>query len=445
MANSRDANKQLFDKVKNNIYANVRDELYSHRNQLIAGRYISAPPEPNWEALAAEAVNKRSINGVKLEDFPPLAGGKRIQDLIPTRERIDGIAEDVRAGVAENTGSIGFLHGATIGQAFKGFVAMARENGLGAAVFGMFNLMFGDGGSQNALGLKQHIGRLTAEDVGHGVKQRLEHSPELKLTAEQIDQITVQTKNAILRHAGIRPPSTVSKPGAPSAAAIHEDLGLRSAVRGQVVQSLGLEEQRMPDGTLNLVPAAGEKASEGRKNLMLLGQLASSPNGLSAGQRDVVIGTLTDAVHSAVTASPSLKDAVSIRNRIESHLQTQFDQHPAEHGFSVIPANERQQLARLMATKSTISLLSASPQKSDREAASRFTIDTDSEMKTISDQLTVGVVQRTLNQNVAPDSLVGRFLPQSTATTSVAKTLETPLVPPQTPPGAASKPAGVGK
>jgi len=194
---SEQLSQQAFTQAKQGVVKAVSDNLRDSRAMLLAGGFISAPPEPNWDALANEAITNRTIAGVPLRNFPPVKG-KPLEELIPTPQKVDSIARDVAEGVADNTGSIGMLKGATIGQAFRGFFSMISEVGFGAAISGVFNLIFGDGNSPEAKQLTQFIGRNTADAIGTGVASACAHiKPK---TASAKNRSNKSAHNRKIRH-----------------------------------------------------------------------------------------------------------------------------------------------------------------------------------------------------------------------------------------------------
>jgi hypothetical protein len=363
---SEEFSKQAYNEAKQGVVDAVADNLRAQRGVLIASGVITAPPEPYWNELADEAITKRSLNGIALDSFPPLGDGRSISDLIPTEQRIDLIAKDVSAGVKENTGSIGFLKGATIGQAFRGFFAMIQEKGFGAAISGIFNMIFGDGKSEDAQALTQSIAQVTGRDINKGVTERLKsHQQELGLSDEQVAQIGAQTENSVRGRTGLPPidvPGTQQPPVGPGGMTEDQNLMVQNNIRTGVMQNFGLKQ----DGTQLVVDAAN---AEGAANLSNMAQAAGLPEGKFTNQQHhALVNTMTTALHSIATSNPPLRDPKEIQAQIKTQLANNAD----EIGLgNMSPANQDAMLT-MMANKATAGYLDKRMNQQDKDAGKAF-------------------------------------------------------------------------
>lgn len=353
---SEQLSQRAYNEARQGIVQAVADNLRQRRGLLIAGRCITSPPEPDWIALANEAINNRTLAGIPLHELGSTPDGRAIESLIPDANRMDAIARDVSEGVRENTGSIGMLQGATIGQAFSGFLAAIQQHGFGTAISGIFNLIFGDGNSESAQLLKQSIAQVTAGDIGNGITSRLQaHQAELGLTDEQVRQIGAQAQNSVRSQAGlpaIPVPGQNMVPSAPPVMAsnhltVEDNNTIRGVIRTQVMQTMGLRQQ----GNIVAVDAANT-AGVAKLNLMALA--AGVSNGqFDDAQRAAIADVMTDAVHGVATANPPMRDPVQIRSAIRERLA----QGANAMGLDRMSEANRNRMLDLMANEMTLAYL----------------------------------------------------------------------------------------
>ena len=123
-------------------------------------------------------------------------GVQNLGELVPTRDQLNATAEAVGEGVRENTGSIGFLGGATIINAIKGFFSWMMSGFAGGFA-----------------GLKQSIAQITAESMRESVSNNLtalRDNPDAKmgklLTDDTVKNIGTEVNNSVLREAGVAVP-----------------------------------------------------------------------------------------------------------------------------------------------------------------------------------------------------------------------------------------------
>lgn len=343
--------QRAYVEAQKGVVAAVADNLHTRRNLLEASGMVASPPEPDWDALAREAITQRTIAGNALPG--------EVDRLIPTTERVNAIAQDVATGVGENTGSMGFLQGATLGQAFRGFFDMIREKGFMAAISGVFNLIFGDGTSENGQALKQMIAQNTASDIGAGVTARLQsHQAELGLSDEQVAQIGAQAQNSVRVQAGLKPldipGKTASAPaasGGPAAFSASDITLISTTIRSQVMNTLGL---KATGDQLSIDPAN----SAGAANLKKIAQAAGLPGGqFNDTQKKALVDTMTAALSSVATSVPTMHDPKAINAHIKIHLEN----HADAMGFGTMPPADRDALLQLMSNQMTASYLTSRP------------------------------------------------------------------------------------
>jgi hypothetical protein len=174
---------------------------------------LAIPTDVNeYTRMAKELIDKRQFNAatksggmmtITLDDLDKKddelelgikksKGAKSLQELVPTREQLQTTAKAIASGVEEETGSIGFLGGATV---------MAALTGLFKWIFSGFK-----GGFD---GLKQTIAGVTAENMQHAVGNNLERlrasRPDMAhiLTRETIDETTQTVRNEVLTQGGV--------------------------------------------------------------------------------------------------------------------------------------------------------------------------------------------------------------------------------------------------
>lgn len=377
--------QEAYVQAKQGVVKAVADNLRNSRALLVTGGYITTPPEPNWDALAQEAINNRSIAGVPLSQFPPDKDGRPLDSVVPTPQRIDLIAREVAEGVRENTGDMEMLKGATIGQAFSGFFAMIQEKGFGAALSAIFNMIFGDGQSEDAKDLQRFIGQETAGAIGNGVTARLRaRQGELGLSNEQINQIGQQSQDAVRTRVGLPPlaPQAPQQPGVAGNLTPAENSAVLNAIEGQVLNSLGL--QRQQNGELVSNPAN----ATGTERLNAMAMAAGVPNNQFTGEQKTAIArTMTGALHSVATSNPPVREPAQIRDMI----RTQLKDNAAAMGLGNMPEADRNAMLQMMANEMTTSYLKARP--IDRAAGEAFEASVAGENANIKRQLMVGRIR----------------------------------------------------
>ncbi len=375
----RDARAAVTDEVASNLSANVGD--------LVAGGVIPMPPPaPDWTALANEAINNRTLGGIPLSQLPPDRQGRRPEALIPTAQRAESIARDVSASVAENTGSMEMLQGATIGQALSGFFSMIQEKGFGAALMAVFNLIFGDGNSQDAKDLKGFIAQNTSTAIGNDVTGRLRaHQSENGLTEEQIQRVGITAQNKVRERAGM---ALLPVPGAPS--------GSAPAVSGPAL-NIG-DQVRATMRSAVVTSLTDEKFSEMAQGMGL--------TTLAPEQRSAITEGMTDALQHVATTLPPGTDGTTVRNAIQAQLATRAD----AMGMGGMAPPEREAMLKVMANELTLNYLEKRPR--DRAAYDQF--------KPIAERENTEAKQTLIRGRVRPAVMQGLGLQENPPGTFVA-------------------------
>jgi hypothetical protein len=385
--------QRAYREAKAGIVGKVAENLRARGAELMIGGIISSPPAPDWNALAEEAINNRTIGGTSLNDLPKTPDGKSVNDLIPDQRKIDGIAREVAAGVKDNTGSMGFLKGATIGQAFGGLWDMIKEKGFMAAIGGVFNMIFGDGKSENAIALQQKIGLRTANAISEGVQQRLTaRAGELGLTQEQIQQIGAQTQNSVRTQVGLAPVPVPGESQTPPTAG-DPSTAIRNAIRGKVMEGFGLKAQ----GDQIIVDPANT-AGAARLNQMAM---AAGVGQFNDSQRTAIVNTMTDALQQVATANPPIRDPNAVRDSIKANLA----ENATAMGLGGMTEVNRQAMVQIMSNEMTATYLKARPV--DRAAGAAFEVAMQPENQRLQNTIIQSSIRPAMFNTLAPQVLNG--------------------------------------
>lgn len=386
--------QRAYREAKAGIVSKVAESLRARGAELMLGGIISSPPEPNWNALAEEAINNRTLGGTPLNDLPKTPDGKSVNDLIPDQRRIDGIAREVAAGVKDNTGSMGFLKGATIGQALSGLWDMIKEKGFMAAIGGVFNMIFGDGKSENAIALQQKIGLKTANAISEGVQQRLTaRAGELGLSQEQIQQIGAQTQNSVRTQVGLPPVAIPGESQTPTPIGGDPSNAIRTAIRGKVMEGFGLKAQ----GDQIVVDPANT-AGAARLNQMAM---AAGVGQFNNAQRTAIVDTMTDALQQVATANPPMRDPNAIRDSIKAKLT----ENATAMGLGSMTEANRQAMLQIMSNEMTATYLKARPV--DRAAGAAFEAAMQPENQRLQNTIIQSSIRPAMFNTLAPQVLNG--------------------------------------
>lgn len=351
MASSEELTAQAYTEAQQGVYKAVADNLKAQSGLLQLGGVISTPPEPDWDALAKEAIEQRKLNGIALSSLPKGPDGQSVEDMIPDTQRVNLIAQDVADGVKDNTG---MFAGATIGQVFRGAWDVIKNEGLGGlwtVLSGIFNMLLGDGQSEAAQTLKQAIGKHTATDIRDGVTTRLKsHQSELHLSDDQIAQIGVQAQNSVHRQAGI---PEVEVPGATASGDLTPGT-VAGIIRGQVISNLGLKQE----GDKIVVNESNPAAAAEFRNM---GLAAGRPDGqFTDDQRKAIVDTLTVSLNGVATANPPIRDAEAIKAQIKSQLTTDDPANglgPTAMGLGDMKPADREVLLEYMSNTLTVNYM----------------------------------------------------------------------------------------
>ncbi|MGE3713212.1 MAG: hypothetical protein AB7F82_01615 [Alphaproteobacteria bacterium] len=145
-----------------------------------------------------ERDNKENL-GLKRAMREKFGEVSHIGEAVPTESQMQATAKAVADGVKENTGNIGFLGGATLGAAIKGFFSW---------------MMSGFKGGFD--GLKKTIANITAENMRDSVKKNLNDLRQNRsdmyhmLDNERIEGIGSAVHSSVLKEAGFEPPADAS-------------------------------------------------------------------------------------------------------------------------------------------------------------------------------------------------------------------------------------------
>ncbi|MDX1974098.1 MAG: hypothetical protein SFT92_00310 [Rickettsiales bacterium] len=181
----------------------------------------------------------------KLEEFGQ--GSIDIDGLVPTRAQLNKLADGVSNGVKENVGGIGFLGGATIGNALQGLFKW---------------LMSGFKGGFS--GLKEKIAEYTASNMQTSIQNNLLNlrstAPEMKgfLSDTTIAAITARAGNETMVQAGFAPNNPAAQESSNPAITLQINDKTRDAARNVIKHEL-----LTPDGKAKLEEQIGKRLEDG--------------------------------------------------------------------------------------------------------------------------------------------------------------------------------------
>jgi hypothetical protein len=186
----------LYDTKDNKIDTKIGDDEYRRMardlidKQAFEARTTSGGSIP----ITLDDLDKKI--GIAQPEMKASLGVTSLTELVPTREQLSATADAVGEGVKENTGTIGFLGGATFMNALKGFFSWMMS-----------------GFSGGFAGLKQSIAQITAASMRESVSNNLtalRDDPNKKmgklLTDDTIKNIGNEVNNSVLREAGVALP-----------------------------------------------------------------------------------------------------------------------------------------------------------------------------------------------------------------------------------------------
>ncbi len=366
--------QEAYEQARHSI---IKEGLSSRRKLLMAGGFIDSD-EQDWDALAREILDKGTFQNKPLAEYGP-----EFQRMMA---QVNAGAADIRDTVAENTGGFEFLQGATVGQAFSGLWAYIQKKGFMAGIQAIFGALFGGGDSQETKELKQEIARVTADDIGQGLRSRLTaHAAELDLNEAQINRAVREARNNVLTRVGLPAelPGPNEPPAQPAELTGDDHKMIRGQIRQKMLASLGLQEKGG-----HVTPDA--QNSTGTAQLSDLAKIAGI-TAFTEKQASVLVDTMTDTMHHAATTA--MRDPVKIRN----HIQGGLKEKAQEMGFGAVSAEEQEKIFRVMANDATVSYLKARP--IDKEAGEKFAKDTASDKRAMVESF----IAKTASDSLAAD------------------------------------------